>query len=146
MSCDSLYTPELRTRGFRMTAQRRAILHVLHHSGRHLSPAEVFELARRDAPGLTYPTVYRTLEFLAKTGLAVPAQVVGKKKLAYQIARESHHHLICRSCGSSLEVGLEALEPAIRNLEQSSGYRFISSHITLYGLCPKCQNKPNRNP
>ncbi len=139
MSCASLYAPELRARGFRMTSQRKAILHVLHHSGDHLSPAEIFERARREAPGLTYPTVYRTLEFLAKNGLAMPAHIVGKKQLAYQIAGESHHHLICRSCGSSLEVGLDALEPAIRQLEASSGYRFINSHVTLLGLCPKCQ-------
>lgn len=140
MSCASLYAPELRARGFRMTSQRKAILHVLHHSQGHISPAEVFEQACRNAPGLTYPTVYRTLEFLAKNGLVMPAHL-GKKKLAYQIAGESHHHLICRSCGSSLEVGLDALESAISQLEKSSGYRFVNSHVTLFGLCPKCQNK-----
>jgi len=66
MTCGSEYAPELRARGFRMTPQRMAILHVLHHSGMHLSPTEIYKKARRDAPSLTEPTVYRTLEFLEK--------------------------------------------------------------------------------
>ena len=37
MSCASDYAPQLRARGFRMTPQRLAILHVLHHEGR-ISP------------------------------------------------------------------------------------------------------------
>ena len=56
-----------------MTPQRLAILHVLHHEGRHLSPVEVHEEARRELPSLTETTVYRTLEFLAENGLARPA-------------------------------------------------------------------------
>ena len=69
MSCASEYTPQLRARGFRMTSQRLAILHVLHHEGRHLSQAEIYKQARRQLAGLTEPTVYRTLEFLAQNGL-----------------------------------------------------------------------------
>ena len=51
-----------------MTSQRLAILHVLRHAGTHLSPAEVYRLAKQEFPGLTEPTVYRTLEFLAENG------------------------------------------------------------------------------
>ena len=46
MSCASEYAPQLRARGFRMTSQRMAILHVLNHEGTHLSPAEVYKKAR----------------------------------------------------------------------------------------------------
>ncbi len=69
MSCATEYAPQLRERGYRMTPQRMAILHVLHHSGEHLSPAEVYKQARMELPGLTEPTVYRTLEFLADNAL-----------------------------------------------------------------------------
>mgnify|MGYP003493023126 FL=1 len=68
MSCASDFAPQLRARGFRMTPQRLAILHVLRHDGTHLSPAEVYKKARKEVPGLTEPTVYRTLEFLADNG------------------------------------------------------------------------------
>ena len=144
MTCGSKYAPELRARGFRMTPQRMAILHVLHQSGAHLSPTEIYKKARRDAPSLTEPTVYRTLEFLAKNQVVMPAHV-GNGKLVYEIAGRNHHHLICQSCGASFEVQPEALDGIIRRLEKSSGYRFINSHVTFFGICPKCQKiKPKK--
>ncbi len=138
MSCAEKYTPQLRARGYRMTQQRLAILHVLHHSGRHLSPIEIYEQARADAPSLTETTVYRTLEFLAENGLAHPAPL-GNGHLAYQIAGHNHHHLKCRNCGSEMEVEHSTLEKLYRQLEIESGYRLTSGHITFFGLCPNCQ-------
>ena len=143
MTCAVLYAPQLRASGFRMTLQRMAILHVLHHSGTHLSPTEIYKKARRDVPGLTEPTVYRTLEFLAKNQVVMPAHV-GNGKLVYEIAGRNHHHLICQSCGASFEVQPEALDGIIRRLEKSSGYRFINSHVTFFGICPKCQKNKSK--
>jgi Fe2+ or Zn2+ uptake regulation protein len=143
MTCGSEYVPELRERGFRMTPQRMAILHVLHHSGAHLSPTEIYKKASRDTPSLTEPTVYRTLEFLETTGLAISSQV-GNGRLVYEIAGRNHHHLSCQSCGASFEVQPEALEGLIRRLEKSSGYRFIKSHVTFFGICPKCQKNKSK--
>ena len=64
------YASQLRSRGHRITSQRMAILHVLDHSARHLSPSEIYEQALDELPDLTEPTVYRTLEFLAENGLS----------------------------------------------------------------------------
>jgi Fur family transcriptional regulator, peroxide stress response regulator len=138
MTCGSEYAAGLRARGFRMTPQRMAILHVLHHSGAHLSPTEIYSKARRDTPSLTEPTVYRTLEFLERTGLAISSQV-GNGRLVYEIAGRNHDHLVCQLCGKSFEVQPEALEGLFRQLEKSSGYRFVNRHVTFFGICPKCQ-------
>lgn len=138
MTCSSDYAPQLRSRGFRMTRQRLAILHVLHHAGTHLSPTEVYQQAKQDLPGLTEPTVYRTLEFLAQNGLARPTQT-GKGRLRYQIAGNDHHHIACRICGSEIEVEHALLENLYRNLETASGYCKINSHMTFFGVCPDCQ-------
>lgn|SRR5574341_384301 len=138
MTCGSDYAPQLRSRGFRMTPQRLAILHVLRHAGTHLSPTEVYKQARHDFPSLTEPTVYRTLEFLARNGLAHPTQS-GKGRLSYQIAGDVHHHIACRICGGEIEVEHALLENLYRKLETTSGYRNINSHMTFFGVCPKCQ-------
>ena len=138
MSCASEYTPQLRARGFRMTSQRLAILHVLHHDGRHLSPAEIYKQALRQLPGLTEPTVYRTLEFLAQNGL-VRSSRASNGRLTYQIAGEDHHHMICRVCGSEMEIQHTLLEDLYRKLESISGYLRIDSHVTFFGVCPNCQ-------
>jgi Fe2+ or Zn2+ uptake regulation protein len=138
MPCADLYAPDLRARGFRMTPQRKAILHTLHHSGTHLSPTEIFDSAKKAFPPLTEPTVYRTLEFLARTGIACSA-LNGKGRRVYQIAGNDHHHLVCRKCGGELEVSHEILKKLYRELETVSGYRLTDSHITFFGLCPDCQ-------
>jgi len=138
MTCAVDYAPQLRARGYRMTPQRMAILHVLHHSGKHLSPVEVYEQARRELPGLTETTVYRTLEFLAENGLARPAHM-GSGHLVYEIARHEHHHLKCRNCGDEMEVEHALLSKLYHQLETASGYQLTDSHVTFFGLCPNCQ-------
>jgi Fur family ferric uptake transcriptional regulator len=114
-----------------------AILHVLHHAGTHLSPSEIYKQARHDLPTLTEPTVYRTLDFLAENGLVHPYHS-GNRHLTYQIAGTDHHHVICRICGSEVEVDHRLLESLCRNLESTSGYVRIDSHITFFGVCPDC--------
>jgi Fe2+ or Zn2+ uptake regulation protein len=138
MPCADSYAPQLRARGYRMTPQRLAILHVLHHSGEHLSPTEVYERAGAELPGLTETTVYRTLEFLAENGLARPAHM-GSGHLVYEIARHEHHHIKCRNCGNETEVEHALLEKLYLQLESASGYRLTDSHVTFFGLCPNCQ-------
>ena len=142
MSCASQYTPQLRARGYRMTPQRLAILHVLHHAGTHLSPSEVYRQAKRELPGLTEPTVYRTLEFLAENGLARPART-SSGHLTYEIAGDDHHHIVCRRCGNEVQVEHSLLESLYRKLESTTGYLRIDSHMTFFGLCPGCQRTSN---
>ncbi|GAB4500274.1 MAG: Fur family transcriptional regulator [Anaerolineales bacterium] len=137
MSCADEYAPQLRARGYRMTPQRLAILHVLHHTGRHLSPMEVYEQALHELPSLTETTVYRTLEFLAENGLARPAWT-STGHLAYEITRHDHHHLVCRVCGHEMEVEHELIKSMYHTLESESGYRLTDSHLTFFGLCPNC--------
>jgi Fur family ferric uptake transcriptional regulator len=139
MTCGNQYIPQLRARGFRMTPQRMAILHILHHAQGHISPTKVYERASRDLPGLTEATVYRTLEFLAQNGLACSSHK-GNGHLVYEITEQNHHHLICRHCGVEMQVDHAALEKVYAELESSTGYRFINSHMTFFGLCPQCQN------
>jgi len=138
MSCASEYIPQLRARGFRMTSQRLAILHVLRHAGTHLTPREVYKEAKHLLPKLTEPTVYRTLEFLAKNGLARPAHT-GNGRLRYEISDEDHHHIVCRICGGEVAVEHALLTNLYTKLETTSGYLNIDSHMTFFGVCPKCQ-------
>ncbi len=140
MSCGLEYAPQLRSLGYRVTAQRMAVLHVLRHSRSRLTPAEIYQRAREALPGLTETTVYRTLDFLAENGLAWPIRI-DKGHLVYELAGTRHHHLICRQCGSEMEIDHAVLASAYAKLEAASGYRLFDDHLTLFGLCPKCQKK-----
>jgi Fe2+ or Zn2+ uptake regulation protein len=131
---------QLRSQGYRLTPQRLAILRILSESGKHLTPSEVYQRARNAIPGLTEATVYRTLSFLTEHGLALAAHV-GNGQLIYEIAEHDHHHLICRSCGSTHEIDHTALKALYEEFQARTGYQIDSIHVTFFGLCPDCQNK-----
>src|SRR5512140_2373944 len=144
MSCGSEYAPELRSRGFRVTTQRMAVLHVLRHSRLRLSPAQIYRLAHKDLPHLTETTVYRTLDFLSRNGLAWPVRT-GSGHLVYELAgRSRHHHLICSQCGAEMELDHTLMKNLYTKLEAASGYHLTDDHLTLYGLCPACQKAAAR--
>jgi len=119
-----------------------AILHVLRHSRGHLSPLEVYARARKSVPGLTQPTVYRTLEFLTDNGLVWQTSLANGH-LAYELAENHHNHLVCRSCGGQVQINRALLDGMYQHLEAISGYAVDHNHVSLSGLCPKCRK---RNP
>ena len=138
MTCAPQITQDLRLRGLRLTSQRLAILSALRHAGRHLTPREVYEQAREHAPGLMETTVYRTLDFLVKNKLAFAAQIPGGK-LVYEAASHDHHHAVCRKCHQEIEIPHQQLESLYREIEETTGYRLTTGHLTFFGLCPTCQ-------
>jgi Fe2+ or Zn2+ uptake regulation protein len=138
MSCSQPYAQKLQARGYRMTPQRHAILHILKASGGHLSPTQVFEQARTNVPGLTETTVYRTLEFLAENEI-VQSRLAGGGHLVYELGEANHHHLVCRQCGTEVVVEHSRVQPFFTRLEASTGFAAIDSHLTFFGLCPDCQ-------
>ena len=135
---NDLTIEQLRSKGFRLTPQRLAILEILRSSNRHLTPAEVYQRACQVIPGLTEATVYRTLNFLTGQGLALAAHV-GAGQLVYEIAGRNHHHLVCRSCGGMYEIDHTDLESLYKQLQAESGYLIDTMHVTFFGLCPACQ-------
>ncbi len=62
-----------------------------------------------------------------------------KGHLVYELAGSQHHHLICRECGDEIEVEHALLKNMVAKLEAASGYRLAEDHLTLFGLCPRCQ-------
>jgi Fur family transcriptional regulator, ferric uptake regulator len=138
MNYVSEYVPQLHSRGFRVTSQRIAILHVLRNAKTHLSPTEVYKRARRDLPGLTETTVYRTLEFLAKNDLARLTHL-SNGHLSYEIAGSDHDHLICRECGGEVEVEHALFKEVYAKLESISHYVLTDNHASIFGICPDCQ-------
>jgi Fe2+ or Zn2+ uptake regulation protein len=133
------YTNQLRSRGFRMTPQRLAILQILQDASSHLSPGEIFEQVQQRLPGITEATVYRALSFLNQQNLILAAHI-GSGQLVYEIAGHDHHHLICRACGYTHEIEHEMLQALYQQFQQKTGFQIDSIHVTFFGLCPECQN------
>ncbi len=143
MTCGIEFAPDLRSRGFRMTPQRMAILHALRHAPTRLTPSQVWNIARESLPGLTETTVYRTLDFLSENGL-VWRTYLDRGHLVYEMAGEQHHHLVCRRCGREMQIEHALVQKLYARLEAASGYSFSDDHLTLFGLCPDCRKVVQR--
>ncbi len=132
----------LRDHGLPVTAQRLAIAEVVLRADRHLSAEEIaHELAQRGAASGT-ATVYRTLELLVRSGLAVERDF-GEGFKRFEPARDAphHEHLLCTSCGRVTEFRDERLERMTTLTAESNGYARERHRLVIYGVCGECQRR-----
>ena len=139
----------LKSKGFKLTPQRRAVLEVLTSSGDHLTAAEIYERAHKLNPRIGLATVYRTLDILLDMSLVCAIHSRGSSP-AYMATRatDHHHHLVCTQCGTIVhftECDLDDLELRMALL---TGFDIQGHFLQLTGRCSDCQQKdesPNDN-
>ncbi len=142
MTCHEHAIDQLRGAGVRLTPQRALVLDVVYHSDGHLTADEVYEQVRAQSPYVDLSTVYRNLVFLRQQGL------LGELRLEGQPARfeavrsgEEHHHAVCTTCGSMVEVDQADLAGLEATLLDRYGFRLEPVHLTLAGLCQVCASE-----
>ncbi|HXA32347.1 MAG TPA: transcriptional repressor [Acidimicrobiales bacterium] len=130
----------VRRHGWRMSAQRRAVVDVFTGEHIHLTADEILLRARQDLPEISRATVYNTLADLVDMGelLAVSAGD-GPKRYDPNVGCP-HHHLMCTRCGELKDVVPEGLEALNLSVAELHGYRLIGVDITFRGLCADCRN------
>ena len=93
----------LRSRGFKLTPQRLALLKLFAEHDAHLTaPRVITALARRGAPS-SRATVYNTLDLLVALGL-IARHSAADGSLYYDANTSSHHHAVCTACGEVCDV------------------------------------------
>ena len=132
----------LRDHNLPVTAQRVAIADVVLGAEGHLSAEEVaHDLAHRGAPAGT-ATVYRTLELLVRSGLAVERDFgEGFKRFEPSRGIPQHEHLLCTVCGRVTEFRDERLERMSTLIAEAHGYARQRHRLVIYGVCAECQRR-----
>ncbi len=130
----------LRDRNLHLTKQRREVLDVFLSSGRHLTVEGLYDLVKKNNPGIGQATVFRTLKLLADADLA-KAVVLGDKKIRYEInyGTEHHDHLICLRCGRFIEAVDPAIEDLQKKLCKKFGFTPRKHSLEIFGFCDKCK-------
>ena len=98
---------------------------------------------RDDNTGIGRATVYRPLAGLVAQGAADSLQSPDGEAL-YRACTSTghHHHLICRSCGLTVEIEATDVEQWARRTAESHGFSEAEHIVDIYGLCTSCaQNR-----
>lgn len=125
--------------GRRNTKQRTAIVGALSTIDDFRSAQQIHDLLteRADPVGLT--TVYRALQALAADG-AIDVIIADDGEARYRLcSRGHHHHLVCRSCGSTVEVAGPTVERWATKVAAEHGFSEPEHTIEISGICPACQ-------
>lgn len=129
---------ELRARGLRVTAQRRAIVAEVLAAEGHISPLSLYQQVRARLPGVNPSTIYRTLAALEATGILTHAHISSGAE--YHLAAESDHvHLMCRGCGGEDALPAEETEPILALIRRTRGFEADLTHGAFWGLCAGCR-------
>jgi Fe2+ or Zn2+ uptake regulation protein len=137
------YPQKMRSGGYRVTPQRKAILDAICSAGRPLTVEDLFFRIQKASPTLNRATIYRNLAFLQKMHL-VDSSGNGKVKRFEIASLKPHHHLICRICGA--QVGLD--EKYVKGLKAviRKECRFVidGDHLSFSGICRRCASGEDR--
>jgi len=101
---------------------RRVLVTKLRHHGDVLLASPVFSTLSRAAPAAE-------IDALRSDDGEV---------LYRQCSAGHHHHLVCRSCGRTVEVEGPTVERWADNIADKNGFRDVSHTLEIFGTCNEC--------
>lgn len=133
----------LRTRGFRITAQRVALVEAFAGDGSHPTAQALFERLKPAFPSMSFATVYNTLDALAGAGLSSTLKLGNASR--FDPNTDAHHHAVCDVCGAIVDVPARTLapEPSGERRVAEAAPGFVVTHVerTYRGTCAACSRK-----
>ena len=128
----------LRQQGLNVTPQRLAVLRAV--SGRpHLTTEDVVEVVRADIGAISRRAVYDAVGVLVDIGLLRRIQPSGSAARYEDRVGDNHHHVICRACGSMVDVDCAVGAVPCLTAADDAGYEIDEAEDIYWGRCPTCR-------
>ncbi|WP_306233473.1 Fur family transcriptional regulator [Agrococcus beijingensis] len=121
----------------RTTRQREAVRTALDASDEFVSAQSLHQSLRAGGSTIGLATVYRALAALAADGEADALQS-GGEVLYRACTKTHHHHLICRSCGRTVELEAAAVEQWAGRVAAAHGFVEPEHVVDIFGVCAEC--------
>lgn len=133
-------TETSRTPATRQTWQRAAVRDLMESTEEFRTAQQVHDLLREQGAKVGLATVYRALQSMAEAD-EVDVLRTPEGEAAYRsCSKGHHHHLVCRSCGYSIEIHPEALEHWASDIAREHGFTDAGHELEIFGLCRNCSN------
>jgi Fur family ferric uptake transcriptional regulator len=130
----------LRSRGLRMTPQRRLVLDAVVALG-HGTPEKVADRVQEVVPSLSLSTVYRTLDLLEEMGVVSHTHLGHRAPTYHATGHADHIHLVCRRCGGIEEADVDGARALAAEVAERYGFTTDVTHLSLDGVCAHCAGK-----
>lgn len=125
----------------RATRQRAAVREALDRAGAFRTAQALHDEMKAAGETVGLTTVYRTLQGLAEAGEVDVLRTADGEAIYRRCATgEHHHHLVCRSCGASVEVASDEVERWAATTAELHGFSDVEHTAELYGVCGVCTN------
>jgi len=137
------FTQFLRTRGKRVTEQRRLIVEQVFSHHDHFDADELMDhlaelIAQRK---VSRPTVYRTLGELVEAGMLHKMTLGGRSVFEHDYGYPRHDHLYCQVCNRLIEFHSDALERLRDKVARQYEFRVIGHRMFVTGICSECRRR-----
>lgn len=116
--------------GARITAQRRAVLEILHNNRTHPTAEAVIDQVQERLGCVSPATVYNTMDTLEALGLIRRIEGL-ENKAHFDPDTSDHQHAMCRKCSKVWDI--ESPE-SIQGLPD----KFSVEDVIIQGLCADC--------
>lgn len=127
------------TTAVRRTRQQLAILEALTAREDFVAAQELHAAMGRDGHKVGLATVYRALQTFDEAG-EVDSILTGSGESLYRACRtpQHHHHLLCRECGTAVEIDGPVVEQWTETIAREHGFTEPTHTIEIYGRCSDC--------
>jgi len=127
----------LRRHGLQVTAQRLAIMRAVSEHP-HATADQLIDDVRSVIGSISRQAVYDTLAVLADKSVVRRIQPAGSAA-RYEDRVDNHHHLICRSCGTTFDIECAVGEAPCLTAEADHGFEIDEAEVIYWGRCPSCR-------
>jgi Fur family ferric uptake transcriptional regulator len=125
--------------GHRLTGARKRVAALIGRQSGHFTAADLLSAADRSHLRVGRATLFRNLELFTELGALERLDLpTGEHAYVACEPEQHHHHVVCRSCGRSVEVEDGGLQSVVADIANRSGYRIDTHRLELFGTCPTC--------
>lgn len=131
-------TQELRARGLRVTAARRAVLDwLLRHP--HATVDQVHHGVIERLGTISKQAVYDVLSACVDARLVRQIKPAGHPARFERRTEDNHHHLVCRDCGRIADTDCHTADPPCLTPSHDHGFDVDEAEVVFWGVCSACQ-------
>ncbi len=123
----------------RPTRQRAAVEALLEDIDDFVSAQDLHARLRAQGENVGLATVYRTLQAMATDGDVDMLRTDDGEAVYRRCSTGHHHHLVCRSCGRTVEVEGAAVERWADKVSAENGFSEVRHTLEIFGTCADCQ-------